>query len=535
MFHPFPRSIAVFLPLGLAACDPIGSAHLDTSDRPITGQDALVVSPAILDFGSISVLEDGFAQADFRITNAGTQTVAVHGHDEIIALQGDAELVFQVAADPVFELAAGSSQDLIVTFIPPTEGRWAAEIRVNYGVENLRLEGQSTAPVIGVETALTEATALGCEQVLEVVVGNSGSETLEIHEMLLIGAEDYSLAEDQERALELGPAEQATIPVVFAPSWTIESDDTRSDELWFESNDPLFPSISAQLEDVAYWGSAPDEGFVFAPGIDTDLLFVVNTDGVMGHYTEQAQDILGDLVETLSQANVALNAAVISHQNSCPQTVPAYATPDHSSAELLELLLSGFDAPDGGGSGALAQHAADALARDAEGDCMEAFLREGAQLHIVIIAGDDDNSSITPEQQISNLRALAPEASELRVSVLVPTTSDACGGVSIGAVYMELAAATDGAIEDLCLEDWSGPFQTFADISITAQEGELLHILDSDPVVESIQVRADGSLVEDWSWDEELRAVRFTEESSITPGEWVIVSYAAALECSDQP
>ena len=92
--------------LGLAACDPIGSARLDTSDTPVSGQDALVVSPATLDFGTISVLEDGFGRADFTITNAGDQTIAVHGHDEIISLEGDADLVFEVAADPVFELAA---------------------------------------------------------------------------------------------------------------------------------------------------------------------------------------------------------------------------------------------------------------------------------------------------------------------------------------------------------------------------------------------------------------------------------------------
>ena len=98
---------------------------------------------------------------------------------------------------------------------------------------------------------------------------------------------------------------------------------------------------------------------------------------------------------------------------------------------------------------------------------------------------------------------------------------------------MELAAETDGAIEDLCLEDWSGPFQAFADVSIAAQEGELIHPLAASPVVESISVTAGGVGVEEWSWEEELGAVRFHDNSSITPGEWATIRYVTALDCSE--
>jgi len=180
----------------------------------------------------------------------------------------------------------------------------------------------------------------------------------------------------------------------------------------------------------------------------------------------------------------------------------------------------------------LGDHAAAVLAHDAPGDCLEGFLREGAQLHIVLVAGEQNSSMNSTELQISNLRALAPEASSLRISVMVPTSSEACSGVSLGAGYMELAAETDGVIEDLCLDDWSQSFLAFADVSIEAQEGELLHTLDSAPVVESIQVRAGGADIDVWSWEPELGAIRFSEDTPITPGEWVEVSYAASAECA---
>ena len=65
---------------------------------------------------------------------------------------------------PIFELLPGDSQQLSVMFRPYTEGHWAAELQVNYGVELLRLEGNATAPVIGIEASRKEATPVGCSQ-----------------------------------------------------------------------------------------------------------------------------------------------------------------------------------------------------------------------------------------------------------------------------------------------------------------------------------------------------------------------------------
>ena len=84
-------------------CDPIGSARLTQDSGGPKGQEALVVSPGTLDFGTISVIDEGTTRAEFLVTNAGDDTIAVHGHDEvIIALNGDADVVFEVAADPDF-------------------------------------------------------------------------------------------------------------------------------------------------------------------------------------------------------------------------------------------------------------------------------------------------------------------------------------------------------------------------------------------------------------------------------------------------
>jgi hypothetical protein len=252
----------------------------------------------------------------------------------------------------------------------------------------------------------------------------------------------------------------------------------------------------------------------------------------MGIYNESAHGALSGFIDALDQSNVDLHAAIVSHSSSCPSTWPGYTTSEDSPSEWLDFLRDGFAAAGGFGSSALGDHAAAVLAHDSPGDCLEGFLREGAQLHIVLVAGDQNSTTNSTELQVSNLRALAPDASSLRISVMVPTSSEACSGLSLGAGYMELAAETGGAIEDLCLDDWSQSFLAFADVSIEAQEGELLHTLASSPVVESIGVRAGGADIHDWSWEPELGAIRFLEDTLITPGEWVEISYAAAAECT---
>ena len=104
--------------LSCLGCDPIGSARLTQDSGGFEGQEALVVSPRTLDFGTISVIDEGTTRARFLVTNAGDDTIAVHGHDEIIALNGDADLVFEVAADPILNCYLAIANNLVSSSDP---------------------------------------------------------------------------------------------------------------------------------------------------------------------------------------------------------------------------------------------------------------------------------------------------------------------------------------------------------------------------------------------------------------------------------
>ena len=267
-------------------------------------------------------------------------------------------------------------------------------MQVNYGVELLRLEGNATAPVIGIEASRKEATPVGCSQVLDVIVNNEGSETLEVSSAELTSGNDYSLSQELDWPLSVSPGEKTAVPVQFSPMWISAAEDQRNDTLSVNSNDPLFPAMTLGFENVAYWGSVPDEGFVYAPGMEMDLLFVVDTDGVMSIYNERASTGLGSFVESLFQANVDLQASIVSHSGTCPSTSPSWASSDDGASEILDLLEDGFDAPGGFGSSALAEHAVNVLENDVPGGCLDGFLRNNAELHIVVVAGEANDSSL---------------------------------------------------------------------------------------------------------------------------------------------
>ena len=140
--------VGLFLVVLCGACEPLLSARgPGGGDGSLAGEGLLVISPAEIDFGAVSVAADGPGVRSFTVTNAGGSRLTVHGHDEVIDLTEGASEVFTVDAEPYFELEPGEARRLEVTFTAPTEGSWAGQLRVNYGVETVELSGSGRAPV----------------------------------------------------------------------------------------------------------------------------------------------------------------------------------------------------------------------------------------------------------------------------------------------------------------------------------------------------------------------------------------------------
>ena len=102
------------------------------------------------------------------------------------------------------------------------------------------------------------------------------------------------------------------------------------------------------------------EDFIYAPGTDTDLLFVEDTDGVMGTlHTSKGSLALPTLIEVLEEGNIDLHASAVHNVGRCPVGNPAWVTSSHLFDTQVDSLSETFETQAGSGSDQLLVHAGD--------------------------------------------------------------------------------------------------------------------------------------------------------------------------------
>ena len=514
------------LALGLAACEPFQTTWDTGSAEGASDQQALVVTPAAIDFGTRSAQAPGAATASFTVANAGTTPISVHGHDEVALFEGEGA-AFTIDAEPYFELLPGEERAVDVRFTPPTEGSWSGEVRVNYGVETLALSGSGAAPVAMLDVVAPEPVAFGCESVGELRIGNPGSEPLTVLGIDALEPAVWQVASDETT---VPPGGLARAPITFAPPWTGDPGGPRNTVLTIETNDPQQPRLQVPVQSLVYEGEQVVDRFAYAPDTTADLLFVADTDGVMGLYVERSFDALEPLFGALDEGNVAHHAAALTTGDTCPASSPAWVSSETSRYTRARALQAALGGPADPTAAALLVHAATALDQQSAG-CLAGLLQEGAQLHIVVISGRADDSGESVHQLISRITDAAPSAGRVVVSAIIATDSAGCGGATYGAGHAEAALETGGVILDLCQSDWTGGFERLAQVSTLAGQGALTRALEQQPLPESITVRVDGATFEGWRWDPTDNAVVFDETTAPDAGSNVELRYMTAVAC----
>lgn len=523
--------LAPLLLVGLPACEPWGTPGGAIDTGAADPDDALVVSPAYVEFGSVEVGSDAPRSAEFTVTNAGPTALTVHGFDEPVQTAGPDVPAFFVDVDaPYFSLQPGESRVLAATFDPPRDGDWSAEVRVNYGVEVLQLRGQGHAPTLAVDVPAVPGTPVGCEAPFDVRVENTGRSRLVLDRVAIEGGDDFSVPVPVDGA-GIAPGQGFDLALRFRPGWQVPADGTRQAFLRIEGNDPLQGDVSLPLSAFAYTGSEVVDTFRYHPPSATDVLFVADTDGVMSAHVDKAQAAMEGFLAALDVANVDLHAAVVTPASVCPVTVPGWVDSSDPDWRRLEVLRDGFDVEAPASTLRLLDHATDALAQDAAGGCLEGFLREGAALHVVALAGGPDASGLEAEASLAALRLAAPLAREVVVDAVIATESAGCGGVAYGEGYAEAALVSAGEIVDLCQPDWTDGFGRIAGRMHAGIEGSLTRPLAEAPLLDSLDVSVDGAAFPGWTWDAEQHAVVFPEATAPDPGSDVRLSYRIALDC----
>mgnify|MGYP000273885983 CR=1 FL=1 len=513
-------------------CEPLGSYRgPDTKSSPGTSEDTVVAYPSVVDFGTVSV-DGGPAQRVLTLANPGDHTITVYGFDQPVGLYGDDAGVFTVDHDsPYVDIAPGEDIDVRVSFAPPTDGRWEAALLVQPGDQTIEVVGRGAAPVVGVDTPPSATANIGCEDSVAVDIFNQGSDRLRVTGLRLDDPWDaWDLAADPTPAT-VDPGERLRVRYTFAPEYMADSHGPRPATLTVETDDPRTPLQTVTLDGLAVQVDGVEEQFTYNPGAAVDLLVVADTDGVMGLQIPAVAAAMPALVDELHAVGATLHSAVVTGGSPCPETFPAFADLSVERFERASLLQDGLEGDAGAGSDRLGEHTVATLAQDFAGGCLEGFLRDDARLHVVLVAGDADLSTLRSSTQLAQIEAKAPNAANVFVSAILPTDTFGCDGTRYAPTYAELAVQSDGAVIDLCSDDLSGAMSQVADASVADLQAALEHTLGREPIPESIVVEVDGEVFDDFTYRVLDQTVVFDADHPPRAGATVVVRYRALEAC----
>ncbi len=497
--------------LPLLGCNPIGPwADAGDGDTALDGP-RIVASPARIDFGTVSVNEDGYAVGELTLYNAGDTPETVSGHDEPIGSD-----FFVVDGPPLITLDPGDELTLEVRYLPLTEQTDSAELLIEPSDETVRLLGVGAAPVIAADAPPFEDVVLGCSGTGYVAITNEGTEDLVLTDVTLDGAE-YTIV---SAPTTIAPGDTEAVELLVTPA----GGDDRGATLRVTSNDPYRPALGVWVSTHVYGGEVVTETFRYTPSNPTDLLFVVATDGGMTAQLDKAADVIPRFVDTLRDTNIDYHLTALSGAGPCPSSTPGWADRSDTSLQTEVVLERGFDGDSGAWDGDLLGLAVEALARAASEECLVDFRREEADLHVIIVAdGPSAADAMEAAEQLAD-RVTSPAA--LHVSALLPG-DDSCGDEAED--YAEVVEAYGGTLQDLCAMDWEPAFDALADLP--AGRGAVRYVLAEAPVPSSIEVLAEGVRFTDWSWDAAENAVRFDGDTVPALGAEISIEYVSAVAC----
>ena len=528
--RPGARAGLVLICGGLG-CEPIESFRgMEDADDTATGTEQLTVSPASLDFGTVSPSEEA-AVRTLTLRNSGTTPMTVVGHDQFIGLFGDDSSVFSLDAEPFMELMPSEERALPVHFAPPTDGRWEAMLDIQPSSWQVSIVGRGSAPVVGIDEPAGTTASIGCESSVSVNVFNQGSAPLSVEDLSLDDPWDAWTLTADPTPTQLNPGERLRLRYAFAPRYADDSGGLRSAAMSVFTDDPRQPRSDVSLEGLALQVNGVEESFIYSTSEQIDLLMVADTDGVMGLQIPTVQAAVPALVESFMNVGASLHTAVVTGESPCPQTLPVWADTAVEEMARIEHLQDGLEGERGPGSDWLGIHAATTLAQADETGCLAGFLRPDARLHVVLIAGDHDQSGLRPATQLASIAAEAPLASQTMVSAILPTDTFGCSGTLYAESYAELTVLSGGALVDLCAANLSSAVHQIAVKAVSDVRLALERRLQREPIPESIQVEVDGVSWPHFTYRAEDHTIVFDESQPPSSGSEVLIRYRAVEEC----
>ncbi len=359
---------------------------------------------------------------------------------------------------------------------------------------------------------------LDCEQTQPITFTNIGSATLTVTQVV-ITAEGFTLG-DFATPFYLEAGESSSIDLNFLPSEEV----AYGGEIWVASDSLVETST------VSVSGSGTTESEVTdeywqgdGPWDRTDIFFYVDQSCSMADDKQNMTDNFLDFTEMLAGLDLDWQIVVSTLDSGCSSV--GILTPDTPNLETA--FLTGVEGFAGRYTEAGLHIATNGVQNSTPGNCNEGFLREDSKPQLVLVSDEPDQSPGSWSTYVSDIQAVAPEAS---ITAIVGDVPSGCSTADPGTGYYEAATATRGAFLSICEQDWSTYFDAIATLSSTGATDRFGLSSTPDPV--TIVVTVDDTITnEGWTYDQGGNAVVFDEASVPGPGAHVVIDYTILGDC----
>jgi|TARA_R110001583_G_scaffold16234_9_gene66218 hypothetical protein len=526
--------------LMLGSCSDYKLSVLPEEVDPGTIAPEIEVTPVEHDFGAISA--DGeVADTIVSIFNYGNDTLII---DNIYLSNGASN--FTISSLGTSSLESYESADIIVSYDPATYENNSDEIIILSNDEDepeviVLLDGSGDAPLITISPEYHDFNSvyLGCDDELEITVGNVGNSNLIISDLEYFATipNDFSI---QDFEMPHGP-----LPITISPGDSIDlwvdyiPLDTIDDSAYIEvtSNDPATPVATSDHDGLGDYEAWVNDNFTQDGTVAVDILFVIDNSGSMGSNQTNIKNNFDTFMNAFSAAGVSYNMALITTDSSSfvgPVISEATADPITEFNDQIDSIGTRGSAYEKG----LWYAYESTTTGDASIGSSTGFFRSDARLVVVYVSDEPDHShqtygsggstTMVPADYSSSLLSLK-SSSDLVVAHAIagdsPSGCTANGGAQFGDGYYDVVNDLSGTFMSICATDWSVTMDTLARDSMAIMSFPL----SDHPIEDTISVMIDGILSTDWNYDPSANSISFT----VAPvdGSSIDVSYATWADC----
>ena len=510
------------------------------TDPGSSGSCTLFIPEALLDFGRVYVAGET-AERRLRVRNDGDAECVLRETQ----LVGEAE-DFSVPTQDLQALGPGETRDLLLHYIPRQDGADQAELHILSNdtaapTHVIELQGDGLAPRL--EASIqeqTEPVMLGCTEEFVLLLSNRGSVALQVEALSLVGAPDLAWSESSQAELSklplsVGPGESRALTLLFAP---LSADSAQEGTLQILSSDPEEPSVAVSFK-AAVDQDAHEQRFELPLQPKTDVLFVVDwltTDTKLVPFL----GAFGTFRKELTALNLDYQISAVVQSEGCHIGGSGPVTQDLSAeaqdARFIEQACSSvdtcpLDGPDSERAFVVAERAAGESNAGA-GGCNEGLFRDDAELHIISISDEAEQSYEEMSVHLARLQSLRENPSDVVLHGIGGPAPRGCADADFYDRYYQATLLTGGVFRSICEPDMDAHMSAFAQ-GVVPQLNPFE--LDALPVLESIELAVDGVAIESgWSVDLEALTLSFSAGAEPARGSEVVLSYASPpLECRD--